>query len=104
MQQFKGLENTCPLNLNNSYPLAATPSKTIKNSKIGLPAEDDAETTGSSIFGVAIEPADNDVAANENAAANKIFFILCSNFNHLKMAFTLHLKFFTRYLIKSVII
>ena len=40
-------------------------------------------TTGSSISGVAIEPAVKDVAANENAAANIIFFIFFSNFNHV---------------------
>ena len=61
-----------------------TATATARASKInkGVPADEDAETTGSSISGVAIEPAESDVTASENAAANNIFFMLFSNFDH----------------------
>jgi hypothetical protein len=64
------------------YLLTPTASKTASKISKGAPAEEEAETTGSSISGVAIEPAESDVAANENAAANNIFLMLFSNFDH----------------------
>ena len=67
----------------NSYPLAATPTKSRRSINSGDPPdEDEADTTGSSILGVAIEPAEREVAASENAAANRIFFISFSKLNY----------------------
>ena len=69
-------------------PIASASANRIS---IGVPVDDEAETTGSSISGVAIEPALNDIAANENTAANSTFFIFFSNFNHVTWLYAMGL-------------
>jgi hypothetical protein len=64
------------------YLLTPTAIKTASKINIGVVTDEEAETTGSSISGVAIEPAESEVAASENAAANNIFLMLFSNFDH----------------------